>query len=201
MECLLASLILKIFRVTRNALWWGSTLRLLNSQHHLWDWMILRKFHNSTFRLRRSLLRQPLDAWLLDCLPLYGFNGLHRRCAKVARMRELRTLAIVLVVSFLNGLIPVAFADEKTSPLQTALTATTVSGYVSTSADLPVPMDSGTLAPADMSASFSPSSVPEPSAISLFTVGIFAFAGSTRGIRCGCGRLVPTCPYKAIPPF
>jgi hypothetical protein len=110
-----------------------------------------------------------------------------RLALRLTRMRELRTLVIVLVMSFLfNGLIPVAFADEKPSAFQTELTDTTVSGYVSASADLPFPTDSDALAPADMSASFSPSSVPEPSAISLFAVGILAFAVFARSTRCGC---------------
>jgi hypothetical protein len=108
-------------------------------------------------------------------------------------MRELRTLVIVLVMSFLfNGLIPVAFADEKPSAFQTELTDTTVSGYVSASADLPFPTDSDALAPADMSASFSPSSVPEPSAISLFAVGILAFVVFARSTRCGCKSRMAT---------
>jgi hypothetical protein len=82
---------------------------------------------------------------------------------------KFKTSAIIFgLVLCANGSISVARADESKSGLQTELTDTTISGYVDASADI------GAGAPSELSASFSVSSVPEPSSIGLFAVGIAA---------------------------
>jgi len=84
---------------------------------------------------------------------------------------KFKTAAIILgVFLFANALISVARADESKPGLQTELTDTTISGYVDASADI------GVGAPSDLSASFSVSTVPEPSSICLFATGVLAFA-------------------------
>jgi hypothetical protein len=76
------------------------------------------------------------------------------------------TLGLLL---FASASFSVAHADEHASGIQTELADTTISGYADASADI------GVGAPSDFSASFSVSSVPEPSSVDLIAVGSLAF--------------------------
>jgi hypothetical protein len=100
----------------------------------------------------------------------------------------MQTSAITLAFAlFANALICDANADERPSGLQTELTDTTISGDVDASADI------GTVAPPDLSATFSISAVPEPSSIRLLSVGaagviIFSIAKRRRQSAIATGK-------------
>ena len=91
---------------------------------------------------------------------------------------KFRTSAVTLgLMVFVSAFISVGHADEHASGLQTELTDTTISGYVDSSADI------GVGASSDLSASFSPSSVPEPSSLGLIGLGVLAIFAFEAGRR------------------
>jgi preprotein translocase subunit SecG len=93
--------------------------------------------------------------------------------------KKLNRATIILAIAFIaNAFVTAAYADEKFSSFDTALTSTTLSGgdipwyNPGDSSDSSILTDSSALAPSAFSVSFSPSPVPEPTTMGLFAVGI-----------------------------
>ena len=102
--------------------------------------------------------------------------------------KKLNRATIILAIAFIaNAFVTAAYADEKFSSFDTALTSTTLSG-----GDIPwynpgdssILTDSSALAPSAFSVLFSPSPVPEPTTMGLFAVGILTLGIFAKAKRC-----------------